>query len=90
MIAATGGRIFGLPNFAPSFTTKPPTQNIQKATIQSVEEDTPTHLTSITKLTFIVGVIEGAIIGTLWAFPDPVFYDGFLRPFTAVMGILGR
>ncbi|PVU69698.1 hypothetical protein DDW09_03565 [Sulfolobus sp. SCGC AB-777_L09] len=81
MIAATGGRIFGLPNFAPSFTTKPPTQNIQKVTMQSVEEDTPTHSTLITKLTFIVGVIEGAIIGTLWAFPDPVFYDGFLRPF---------
>jgi hypothetical protein len=78
MIAATGGRIFGLPGFAPS-STKSPTQ--QKDTMQSVEEDTPTHSTSITKLTFIVGVIEGAIIGTLWAFPDPVFYDGFLRPF---------
>ncbi|MFP3218768.1 hypothetical protein [Acidianus sp.] len=84
MIAATGGRIFGLPNFAPSVTTKPPTQNIQKTTMQSAEkeeEDTPTRSTSITKSTFIVGAIEGAIIGILWAFPDPVFYDGFFRPF---------
>ncbi|MFP3064896.1 MAG: hypothetical protein RXR59_05075 [Sulfolobus sp.] len=80
MIAATGGRLFGLPSFAPS-STKSSTQNIQKTTMQSVEEDTPTHSTSITELTFIVGAIEGAIIGTLWAFPDPVFYDGFLRPF---------
>ncbi|WP_373467905.1 hypothetical protein [Acidianus infernus] len=81
MIAATGGRIFGLPNFD---TTKPPTQNISKDTMQSAEEeekDTPNRSTSITKSTFIVGAIEGAILGILWAFPSPVFYSGFFRPF---------
>ncbi|BDC17202.1 hypothetical protein [Acidianus sp. HS-5] len=80
MIAATGGRIFALPNFASMTHAKTPSPQIQ-ATQISDDEDVPAKSTAISTATFIVGAIEGAIIGLLWAFPDPVFYDGFLRPF---------
>ncbi|BCU67613.1 hypothetical protein HS7_10500 [Sulfolobales archaeon HS-7] len=29
----------------------------------------------------VLGIVEGAIIGLLWAIPDPIFYDAFFRPF---------
>ncbi len=80
MIAATGGRIFGLPNFNTGTAT--PSSNPQiKSTQLNEEEDSPKSTLSISRITYAVGAIEGAIIGILWAFPDPVFYDGFLRPF---------
>ncbi len=28
-----------------------------------------------------LAAIEGGIIGFLWAFPDPIFYDAFFKPF---------
>ena len=29
----------------------------------------------------LLAIVEGAIVGALWAFPDPLFYEGFFGPF---------
>ncbi|BFH73984.1 hypothetical protein SJAV_19280 [Sulfurisphaera javensis] len=34
-----------------------------------------------TMLTTVLAVVEGGILGFLWAIPDPIFYDGFIGPF---------
>lgn len=34
-----------------------------------------------TKTTTILGVIQGAILGLMWAIPDPIFYSAFFSPF---------
>ena len=43
------------------------------------EVDTPSSIS--TSRVNLLAVIEGAIVGALWAFPDPLFYDGFFGPF---------
>jgi len=34
-----------------------------------------------TKISTILAVIQGAILGFAWAIPDPIFYSGFFGPF---------
>jgi hypothetical protein len=31
--------------------------------------------------TNVLAALEGGIVGALWTLPEPLFYDGFLRPF---------
>lgn len=34
-----------------------------------------------TKISTVLPVVEGAVLGFLWAIPDPIFYSGFFGPF---------
>jgi|GEM_PF-225236 hypothetical protein len=75
MIAVTGGNIFAVKSSlkasAQIATTSPEGQATATVTQTSA---------SSSKLVALM-VIEGAIIGFLFSFPDPLFYDGFFAPF---------
>lgn len=74
-LAITGGNIFGVKGGlgmrSPAVSTT--------ATVTTTQQTTtaPTFRVSSSTL----AVIEGAIIGFFMAFPDPLFYSGFISPF---------
>ncbi|MBP1358164.1 MAG: hypothetical protein JZD40_06750, partial [Sulfolobus sp.] len=32
-------------------------------------------------ITYILAILEGGVLGALWAIPDPIFYSAFFGPF---------
>ncbi|QIW23937.1 hypothetical protein EWF20_07080 [Sulfolobus sp. S-194] len=60
MIAATGGKIFGI-----GVTPKNGGSSLQRANL----------------ISRYLAIVEGGILGLLWAIPDPIFYSGFFGPF---------
>ncbi|ARM76715.1 hypothetical protein [Acidianus manzaensis] len=79
LIAATGGQPFGISSFKGISRARGKT-TIAKASSGSEEEEEYSG-NMYKPIAYGLGAIEGAIIGALWAFPDPLFYDGFFKPF---------
>ncbi|TRM95193.1 hypothetical protein DJ526_00995, partial [Sulfolobus sp. A20-N-G8] len=65
MIALTGGKIFGI-GLKPSNNTNQPEEIVLK---------------SLRRRQTILAVVEGIVLGILFAIPDPIFYLAFFRPF---------
>ncbi len=65
MIALTGGKIFGI-GLKPSNNTNQPEEVVLK---------------SLRRRQTILAVVEGIVLGILFAIPDPIFYLAFFRPF---------
>lgn len=73
LIAFTGGQPFGITSF----------KAIRKSSTspqQGREEEEEVSSTYKPRNYLLAGV-QGGIVGALWAFPDPIFYYGFFRPF---------
>lgn len=65
-IAATSGKLFGI-GYKPSNVSSSGGE-------EEVGRKTRTIVT-------VLAVVEGAILGALWAIPDPIFYLAFFGPF---------
>lgn len=77
LIAFTGGKPFGISNFRILGRPTPP-QQMAKAVSQDEEEEVSS---TYKPANYALAAVEGGITGALWAFPDPLFYYGFFRPF---------
>ncbi|MEM0118763.1 MAG: hypothetical protein QXV32_10005 [Conexivisphaerales archaeon] len=75
MIAVTGGNIFAVKSSLKASAQVAATSHDDQATT------TVAHTGSSSSKLVALMVIEGAIIGLLFSFPDPLFYDGFFAPF---------
>ncbi len=76
LISITGGKIFGIG------VAQPVGQKVtEKAGPVTVGARALSPNTSGILSPTVLAVIEGAIIGFLMAFPDPLFYGGFFNPF---------
>ncbi|ARM75597.1 hypothetical protein [Acidianus manzaensis] len=75
LTAVTGGKTFGIISFS-SRSLK----SIKSVSVTKIDEEEGIGQ-PIRSVSYIVPALEGALIGALWAIPDPIFYDAFLRPF---------
>jgi len=69
MIVFTKGKIFGI-GYTPKEVNQPVDQPI-----------TAFASRTFASRTNVLAALEGAIVGALWALPDPLFYEGFFKPF---------
>jgi hypothetical protein len=65
VIVFAKGKIFGI-----GYTPK-------EADQQGVDQP----IAAFASRTNVLAALEGGIVGALWTLPEPLFYDGFLRPF---------
>jgi len=69
MIVFTKGKIFGI-GYTPKGANQPVDQPIAAFASKTFASRTN-----------VLAALEGAILGALWALPDPLFYEGFFGPF---------
>ncbi|AWR97922.1 hypothetical protein DFR86_10490 [Acidianus sulfidivorans JP7] len=79
LVAFTGGQPFGISTFKRVMARGKPT--ITKSTPTVSNDGEEEEVSTYKPISYGLAAVEGAIIGALWAFPDPLFYDGFFKPF---------
>ncbi|NON61539.1 hypothetical protein, partial [Acidianus sp. RZ1] len=74
VIAATGGKLFGIGIKGGKLFGSFNLMSRKEADDEDIQGKTPS-------IVYLLAAVEGAVIGLLWAIPDPIFYRAFFSPF---------